>query len=152
MRSVLYLLQRLQRAFFIALPLSITLLFLFPVHSHAQAILLRSDPMQNAILNSAPTQVRMWFSDDLSSGTSTAMVVIPSNQRIDLHNAHISSTDSHEMDVALQPLLTPGTYSVLWTTQSADDGSVLRGSFLFSVTEPNGTVPQTNGVLPGQNN
>jgi copper transport protein len=149
MRSILYILQQLQRAFFIALPLSITLLFLFPAHSHAQAILLRSDPVQNAILNSAPTRVRMWFSDDLSSN-STIMVTL-SNRRIDLHNAHISPTDSHEMDIALQPLLVPGTYSVLWTTQSADDGSVLRGSFLFSVTEPDGTVPKTNGPLPGQN-
>ncbi len=150
MRSILYILR--QRAFFIALLLSITLLFLFPAHSHAQAILLRSDPLQNARLNSAPTRVRMWFSDDLSSSTSTAMVVTPTNKRIDLHNAHISSTDSHEMDIALEPILAPGTYSVLWTTQSADDGGVSRGSFLFSVTEPNGTVPKTNGALPGQNN
>jgi copper transport protein len=149
MRSILYILQQLQRAFFIALPLSITLLFLFPARSYAQAILLRSDPIQNAILNSAPTRVRMWFSDDLSSN-STAMVTL-SNRRIDLHNAHITSTDSHEMDIALQPLLVPGTYTVLWTTQSADDGSVWRGSFLFSVTEPNGTVPKTNGPLPAQN-
>jgi len=149
MRFILYILRQLQRAFFIALPLSITLLFLFPAHSHAQAILLRSDPIQSAILNSAPTRVRMWFSDDLSS-TSAAIVTL-SNRRIDLHSAHISPTDSHEMDVALQPLLVPGTYSVLWTTQSADDGSVLRGSFLFSVTEPDGTVPNTNGPLPGQN-
>jgi copper transport protein len=150
MRSILYLLRQLQCAFFIALPLSITLLFLFPARSYAQAILLRSDPIQNAILNSAPTRVRMWFSDDLSSN-STAMVTL-SNRRIDLHNAHISPTDSHEMDIALQPLLVPGTYTVLWTTQSADDGSVWRGSFLFSVTEPNGTVPKTNGPLPAQNN
>ena len=102
MRSILDILQHLQRAFFIALPLSITLLFLFPTPGHAQAILLRSDPIQNAILNSAPTRVRMWFSDDLSS-TSTAMVTL-SNRRIDLHNAHISPTDSHEMDVGLQPI------------------------------------------------
>jgi copper transport protein len=150
MRSIVSLWQ-LQRAFFIALPLSITLLFLFPAHSHAQAVLLRSNPSQNASLNSAPTQVRMWFSDDLNPGNSTAQVVNRSKQRIDLHNAHISATDTHEMDVALQPLLVPGTYSVLWTTQSSDDGSVLRGSFLFSITEPNGTVPTTNGPLPGQN-
>ena len=152
MQSILYILRRLQRAFFIALLLSITLLFLFPTHSYAQAILLRSDPAQNAILNSAPTQIHMWFSDDLSSSTSTATVVTSSNKRIDLRNAHISSIDSHEMDVALQPILAPGTYSVLWTTQSADDGSVSRGSFLFSITEPNGTVPETNGTLPGQDN
>ncbi|MBA2395131.1 MAG: copper resistance protein CopC [Ktedonobacteraceae bacterium] len=151
MRSIVSL-RQLQHTFFIALPLSITLLFLFPAHSHAQAVLLRSDPIQNAALNSTPTRVRIWFSDNLNPSNSTASVVNSANQRIDLNNAHISATDSHEIDVALQPLLVPGTYSVLWTTQSADDGSVLRGSFLFSITEPNGTVPKANGSLPGLSN
>src|SRR5450432_3041432 len=100
MRSILYILRQLQRAFFIALPLSITLLFLFPAHSHAQAILLRSDPIQNASLNSAPTRVRMWFSDNLNPSNSTASVVNSTHQRIDLNNAHISATDFHEIDVA----------------------------------------------------
>jgi copper transport protein len=151
MRSIFYLFQKMRRAFFIALPLSVMLLFLFPASSQAQAILLRSDPTQNAVLVSAPTQIRMWFSEDLNSGSSTATVVNTSNRRVDLNDAHISSTDTREMDVALQPILAPGTYSVLWTTQSADDGYVVRGSFLFSVTEPNGIVPKTNGPLPGQN-
>ncbi len=151
MRSIVSL-RQLQQTFFIAFSLSMTLLFLFPAHSHAQAILLRSDPIQNASLNSAPTRIRMWFSGNLNPNSSTASVVNSANRRIDLNNAHISANDSHEIDVALQPLLMPGTYSVLWTTQSADDGSVLRGSFLFSITEPNGTIPKANGTLPGQSN
>lgn len=151
MRSILYLLQKMRHAFFIALLLALSLLFLFPASSQAHAILLRSDPAQDAVLISAPNQVRMWFSEDLSPGTSTATVINSAKQRFDLGNAHISSSDTREMDVSLQPLLAPGTYIVLWTTQSTNDGYVLRGSFLFSVTEPNGTVPKTNGPLPGQN-
>ncbi len=151
MRSILYLFKKMRTAFFIALPLALSLLFLFPASSQAHAVLLRSDPAQDAVLNSAPTQVRMWFSEDLSPGISTATVINSAQRRFDLSNAHISSSDTREMDVSLQPLLAPGTYIVLWTTQSADDGHVLRGSFLFYVAEPNGTVPKTNGPLPGQN-
>ncbi|MBV9710764.1 MAG: copper resistance protein CopC [Ktedonobacteraceae bacterium] len=151
MRSIFYLFQKMRRMLLIALLLSLGLLFLFPANSQAHAILLRSDPAQDAVLNSAPTQVRMWFSEDLSPGISTATIINTARHRVDLNNAHISSGDTREMDVSLQPLLSPGTYIVLWTTQSADDGHVLRGSFLFYVAEPDGTVPKTNGPLPGQN-
>ncbi len=151
MQSILYILPKMRRAFFIALPLALGLLFLFPASSQAHAILLQSDPVQGAVLISAPTQVRMWFSEDLSPGISAATVINPSQRRVDLGNARVASSDTREMDVSLQPLLAPGTYIVQWTTQSADDGYVLRGSFLFYVTEPNGTVPKTNGPLPGQN-
>src|ERR1019366_8743571 len=151
MRHIFYLLQHIRHAFFLALLLALSLFFLFPGSSQAHAILLRSDPAQGAVLTTAPSQVSMWFTEDLSPSTSTATVINSSQHRIDLSNAHISSSDTREMDISLQPLLAPGTYSVQWTTQSADDGYVLRGSFLFYVTKPNGTVPKTNGPLPGQN-
>ena len=135
-----------------ALPLALGLLFLFPAVSEAHAILLRSDPAQDAVLTSSPDQVRMWFSEDLSDGFSTASVVTSSNRRVDANNAHISSSDTKEMDVSLQPALAPGVYVVLWTTQSADDGHVLRGSFIFNIAGPDGTVPKSTGPLPGQSN
>jgi copper transport protein len=151
MRHIFYLLQNIRHAFFLALLLALSLFLLLPGNSQAHAILLRSDPAQGAVLTTAPSQVNLWFTEDLSPGTSTATVINSAQHRLDLNNAHISSSDTHEMDVSLQPLLAPGTYSVQWTTQSADDGYVLHGSFLFSVTEPNGTVPKTTGSLPGQN-
>ncbi len=143
--------HRLRRALLVALPLALGL-FLFPSVSEAHAILLRSDPPHDAVLTSSPDQVRMWFSEDLSAGFSTASVVSSSNRRVDANNAHISSSDTKEMDVSLQPALSPGVYVVLWTTQSADDGHVLRGSFIFNIAGPDGTVPKSNGPLPGQNN
>src|SRR5438552_5677540 len=151
MRSTFYLVQKMRSAFFLALLLAISLLFLFPGSSQAHAILLRSDPAQDAKLSTAPGQVRMWFTEDLSPGISTATVVNQAKQRFDLSNAHISPSDTREMDVSLQPLLAPGTYIVLWTTQSADDGHVLRGSFPFYIIEPNGSIPAASGPLPGQN-
>src|SRR5260370_7272423 len=56
------------------------------------------------------------------------------------------------MDVTLQPNLSPGVYVVVWRTDSADDGHVLVGSFLFTLARPDGTVPALNsGTVLGQN-
>lgn len=143
-------LRSAQRVLLPALLLALSLLFAFPAISQAHAILLRSDPARDAVLNTAPTQVRMWFSEELNPTFTTAVVVNAKNQRVDARDAHISSTNTFEMDVNLQPDLPPSVYIVIWRTQSADDGHVLRGSFLFTVALPDGTIPKLNGALPGQ--
>src|SRR5712671_5055493 len=114
-----------RRVCFLALPLALLLTVLLPASSEAHAILLRSDPAKDAVLNSAPSQVRMWFSEDLNPTFSTAMVVDSANQRVDTKNAHVSSSDTREMDLSLQSGLQPSAYIVIWRTQSADDGHVL---------------------------
>ncbi len=139
-----------QRVITIACLLAMALLFLFPMTSEAHAILLRSDPSADAVLSTAPTQVRMWFSEDLNPTYSTAVVVDTSNKRVDLKNAQIAVADKREMDVSLQPNLPSAAYVVLWRTQSADDGHILRGSFIFKVETVDGIIPTFNGSLPGQ--
>src|SRR5258708_1133726 len=118
----------------------------------APANLLRSDPAKDAVISVAPDQVRMWFSEALNPAASTAAVVNQANQRIDKRNAFVSPDDATEMDVSLQPNLSPGVYVVVWRTDSADDGHVLTGSFLFTVARPDGTVPTlSGGTVLGQN-
>jgi copper transport protein len=144
-----------QRMFFIAAPFAICLMLLFPVVASAHtahAILLRSDPAKDAILSVAPQQVRMWFSEDLNPVLSTAVVVNAENQRVDNSDAHVSSNDPAEMDVTLMSNLPPAVYIVVWRSDSNDDGHILRGSFIFTVARPDGTVPTLSGnTIPGQN-
>lgn len=92
----------------------------------------------------------MWFSEDLNPTFSTAQVITVKNQRVDLKNAHIAPGDPREMDVSLQSI-PPGVYVVIWRTQSADDGHILTGSFIFKVANPDGSIPSFNGALPGTN-
>jgi len=114
--------------------------------------LLRSDPAKDAILNAAPQQVRMWFSEDLNPVLSTAVVVNATNQRVDNRDAHVSANDPREMDLTLAPNLPPAVYIVVWRSDSNDDGHILRGSFIFTVARPDGSLPTLNGnTLPGQN-
>ncbi len=143
-----------QRMFFIAAPFAMCLMLLFPVVASAHtahAILLRSDPAKDAILSVAPQQVRMWFSEDLNPVLSTAVVVNAENQRVDNRDAHVSSNDPREMDVTLMSNLPPAVYIVVWRSDSNDDGHILRGSFIFTLARPDGTVPTLSGnTTPGQ--
>ena len=148
----------LHRLVLMAFCLASLLFFLFPQDANAHAILLQSDPVKDSVLSVSPNQIRMWFSEDLNLIFSTAYVVNAANSaanvqkdtktHVDKGNAQVSSTDSKEMDVSLKPNLPSAVYIVLYRTQSADDGHILSGSFLFTVAAANGTVPTFNGTIP----
>ena len=109
-----------------------------------------SDPAEGAVINTAPTEVRMWFTESLNSTYSTARILNGSNQRVDQNNAHVSTDDSTEMDVNLPPNLPPAVYDVIWRTQAANDGHILAGSFIFTVANPDGSTQKLTGAIPGQ--
>ena len=102
----------------------------------------------------------MWFSEDLNPTFSTAYVVNAAKSaanvqedvktHVDKGDAHVSTTDSREMDVSLKPNLPSAVYVILYRTQSAQDGHILYGSFLFIVEAANGALPTFNGRLPQQ--
>lgn len=135
-----------RRRLLVATLVALFLVLLFPGESSAHAVLLRSDPAQDAILRVAPKQVRMWFSENLSPSFSSAEVLnVANKQRVDRHDSHVSPSDTREMDVSLPPALSPGVYVVIWRAFSSDDGHILGGSFLFTLARPDGTVPSISG-------
>ena len=137
-----------RRFLVLAVPLALCLTLLFPAIASAHAILLRSDPGEDSVLSIAPKQVHTWYSEALNPAFSTAVVVNGDNKRVDNRDAHVSSSDQTEMDVTLQPNLPPAVYIVIWRTDSAADGHILRGTFIFSVERADGTVPT---LAPGSN-
>src|SRR5258708_24338182 len=140
------------RHLLVAALLALGLLFLFPGKSEVHAILVRADPAPNAVLPVAPDQVRMWFSEAFNPALSTAVVVNEANTHVDIGDAHVSQNDATEMDVDLTPGLPPAVYTVVYRTDSTDDGHVLTGSFHFTVARPDGTVPTLGpGANPGAN-
>src|SRR2546430_17017781 len=116
---------KIRRFFFIALPLALCLAFIFPAVASAHAILLRSDPAKDAVLNAPPQQVRMWFTEDLNPVFTTAVVVNANNQRVDRQDAHVSSNDTKEMDVTLTSNLPPAGYICIYRPDPSDDGHIL---------------------------
>lgn len=132
----------LRRSLSIAALCAICLTVLLPTVASAHAILLRSTPKKDDVLHSSPSVVQMWFTEDLNASLSTAQVLDSARQRVDNADAHINPGDSKEMDVTLHSNLPPDVYVVVWRTDSADDGHVLLGSFLFTIANPDGSVPQ----------
>ncbi|HEX9036197.1 MAG TPA: copper resistance protein CopC [Ktedonobacterales bacterium] len=113
----------------------------------AHALLLRSDPAANAILAAPPSQVRAWFSETVNPDSSRLVVIDPANHEVDTRDSHVSPTDPTELISGLQ-LLRPGTYVVIWRTQSQVDGHITGSSFIFRVANADGSVPPVPATLP----
>ena len=112
------------------------------------ALLVSSKPAADAVLQAPPTSVHMVFSETLNPALSKALVVNTTNRQVDMKDSHTSN--GVDMDLTL-PLLNAGTYVVVWQTESAIDGHVARGSFIFRIARPDGSVPPIPAVLPTGN-
>jgi copper transport protein len=130
---------------FPALPIGIARSLIPTASAHALPV--RSDPGSDAILQGPPSRVRMWFSEDLNPYSSRIVVVDPTNRQVDNKDSHVADDNSREMIVDL-PLLPAGTYIVTWRTQSAADGHITGGSYIFRIARPDGSIPPLPSVLP----
>lgn len=111
------------------------------------ALLVSSQPAADAVLQSPPTVVQMMFSETLIPTTSQALVVDTTNRQVNMKDGRVTENNGNEMNVAL-PILRAGTYVVVWRTQSAIDGHIASGSFLFRIAHPDGSIPPIPAVLP----
>lgn len=140
-----------------ALMLSVSLLLftMFPLGllglnipvASAHAYLLRSDPPANAVLDAPPQLVRLWFSESLNPFTSHAVIVDTTNHEVDTGQGTVNSSNMTEMDVS-PLLLRAGTYVIVWRSQSAQDGHITGGSFIFRIARPDGSIPPIPNILP----
>lgn len=113
----------------------------------AHALLLHSDPSPDIVLPAAPQRILLQFSEDLNTSASQIIVWDRSRHGMTTGHASLVSGHSRQMTVGLKPLQ-PGAYLVLWTSVSAEDGHILRGSYLFFVKE-RGPGPSLAGVSQG---
>jgi copper transport protein len=114
----------------IALTIFFSLALLVPARVYAHAELVRSEPADGAVLETAPDYVRLYFSEPIEREFFALEVYASDRTRVDQGNARISPKDVTVLEVDLPPL-GPDTYTVLWRVLSID-GHVVRGSFAFS--------------------
>lgn len=88
----------------------------------AHALLVRSEPAANAELTSSPPSVDIWFSEPLESGFSHIRLIDAGGE--DVPGAGPSAVDASDPSHMSLPLpdLSPGIYTVIWTTLSSVDG------------------------------
>ncbi len=112
--------------------------------AYGHALPVRSDPAPNASLAASPSQVTIWFSEQLNSQSSSMKVLDNSGNQVDNKNVQFSN-DHLSMWVGL-PSLGKGVYTVSWTSISAVDGHLASGSFPFGIGE---VVPPPPSTQPG---
>src|SRR5258708_9034427 len=102
-----------------------------PASAHAN--LIRSDPPANAVLDTPPAQVRLWFSEAPEPGFSQVQLLDRTRQQIQgVGTLHADAADPKQIVEAL-PTLQPGIYTVVWHVLSAVDGHITAGRFAFVV-------------------
>ncbi|MFC9748629.1 copper resistance CopC/CopD family protein [Streptomyces niveus] len=106
----------------------------------AHAALTGSDPKDGAVVDVAPREVTLTFSEQIAMGDDSIRVLDPSSKRVDVAKMQdLSQGGTVRYAVGLKPGLPNGTYTVAWQAVSADSHPV-SGAFTFSVGAPSATT------------
>ncbi|OKI00379.1 hypothetical protein A6A06_22660 [Streptomyces sp. CB02923] len=105
----------------------------------AHAALTGSTPAQGSVVQSAPEQVTLTFSEGVAMGDDSVRVLDPQGKRVDRGKLRdLCSGETVKYGAGLPPGLPDGTYTVAWQAVSADSHPV-SGAFTFSVGAPSAT-------------
>ncbi|MFI7324550.1 copper resistance CopC/CopD family protein [Streptomyces rubiginosohelvolus] len=113
----------------------------------AHAALTGSDPADGAVVDTAPEEVTLSFSEAIAVGDDSIRVLDPSGKRADTEAEpkDLSEGSTVRYGVALHSGLPDGTYTVAWQAISADSHPI-SGAFTFSIGAPSDTTV----ALPSQ--
>ncbi|MEV2210599.1 copper resistance protein CopC [Streptomyces sp. NPDC050997] len=102
----------------------------------AHAALTGSDPQQGVVVDKAPTQVSLTFSEQVSLSADSLRVLDPKGKPV--QNGKPSNVSGTTYAVQLHSGLPDGTYTVTYQVVSADSHPV-SGAYTFSVGTPSST-------------
>ncbi|MGW1531617.1 copper resistance CopC/CopD family protein [Streptomyces aureus] len=112
----------------------------------AHAALTGSNPTQGSVVDKAPEQVSLTFSEQVSLNDDSLQVLDPKGGRVDAGGASDLGGDTYGLK--LRPGLPDGTYTVTYQVVSADSHPV-AGAFTFSIGAPSGTSVALSGQAAG---
>ncbi|MEU7209685.1 copper resistance protein CopC [Streptomyces sp. NPDC044989] len=112
----------------------------------AHAALTGSDPRQGAVVDKAPAQVSLTFSESVSMDDDSLRVLDPKGRRVD--DGRPSGTGGTTYSVKLHAGLPDGTYTVTYQVVSADSHPV-AGAYTFSVGAPSETSVSVSAQAAG---
>lgn len=104
---------------------------LVSVGAHAHAFLDHADPRVGSTVAASPSEVRLWFTQDLEPAFSRIEVIDASGNRVSTEPAQVDKQDRTQLHVGL-PRLATGLYTVNWRMLSVDT-HVTEGKFTFRV-------------------
>ncbi len=93
----------------------------------------KSEPAAGAVLTEAPSEVRVWFSEELQTQGSTLQVLDAQGEQVDRGDGGVDLNDpNHASMVVSLPPVPEGAYSVRWLAILLD-GDAGEGEFIFYV-------------------
>ncbi|GGQ74138.1 transport integral membrane protein [Streptomyces ruber] len=115
-----------------------------PVSAHAA--LTGSDPQQGAVVDTAPAQVSLTFSEAVALSDGSVRVYDPKGEQVDTGTT--TDLGGNTYAVKLHAGLPDGTFTVTYQVVSADSHPV-SGAFTFSVGAPSETTVTVSGQEAG---
>ena len=121
--------------------LLLALLITRPVDAHAN--LVKSEPPAGALLQTAPKELVLEFSEELDPSFSRVQLYNGKNQVVNAGPGVIDAATPTIMRLALGKLPND-SYTALWRSRSAADGHITEGSVPFGV----GVAAMTTSLIP----
>ena len=101
-----------------------------------------SEPAANAVVESAPADLRIWMTQELfrRQGENSIEVYNETGTRVDQDDLTIDDNDRTLMQISLPPSLANGVYTVRWVATSSEDGHQAKGEFTFTISTDTGST------------
>ncbi|NJL17295.1 MAG: copper resistance protein CopC [Nitrospira sp.] len=101
------------------------------VSAWAHSQLVKAEPPRRAVLTKPPTQVRLWFNENIEGDYASLVVLDAKKQPISDVKPTLAPDDPKSIVLPL-PELAPGKYAVKFRVLSVD-GHVVESSYDFSI-------------------
>ncbi len=111
--------------------LALVLLLAWRTHAQAHAFLDHADPKVGSTITQSPTELKLWFTQDLEPAFSKLEVQDGQGKAIDKKDARVDPKEKALLVVSLPPLRS-GSYTVIWHVVSVDTHRT-QGHFQFTV-------------------
>lgn len=100
-----------------------------------------SEPAAGATVTTPPTEVVLFFTQEVRPGGFVVAVLGPDGNRIDLQDAELDLCDASRkrVTVSLPSGLQDGEFTVQWQTMSSEDGEEDSGFFTFTLNSASGS-------------
>lgn len=97
----------------------------------AHAFLDHADPKVGSMVTNSPTEIKIWFTQNLEPVFSSVEVQDAQGKQVDKKDMQLDDKDKSLMIISV-PLLPDGTYTVTWHAVSVDTHRT-QGHFKFTV-------------------
>jgi len=112
----------------------------------AHVTLIRAEPADGEVLQAAPSQLQLWFSEVVVTNFSAVQLLDEQNQPVLGTSLRGDAAESTVLYLTL-PVLQPGAYTLLWKTIAGSDGHVSQGFIAFGIGK-HATLPHNPNTAP----